>query len=259
MGTYPPNAYLIKAKEVALFDAGYGDEKAVQNRLEQMKSLGIFRLAYIILSHAHVDHIGGAPAIKAALGGQIVVHVRDKAAANRALKGTAVDRTVQDGDVIELGGPQVEIIHTPGHSPGHLCLFLREAGVLFSGDTILGVGTTAIQPKRGDMKQYLDSLRKLLSYPIKLICPSHGPMIREPERKIKELIQHRLDREAQVLDCLRQGCQTVEEMVKVIYPELDQRLHRQAVGQIASHLIKLEKEKRVLSEPARKGRIYRLA
>ena len=95
------------------------------------------------------------------------------------------------------------------------------------------------------MAQYIDSLRKLLNWDVDMICPGHGPIIREPRRKLQELIQHRLERERQVLNCLEQGKVTIEEMVQEIYPELDHRLYEMAKGQVQAHLNKLEEEGRL--------------
>ena len=95
------------------------------------------------------------------------------------------------------------------------------------------------------MAQYIDSLRKLLEYDIHLICPGHGPPITAPRRKLEELIEHRLERERQVLRTLRAGTASIEELVRQIYPELDSRLHQAAEGQILAHLIKLEQEGKV--------------
>jgi glyoxylase-like metal-dependent hydrolase (beta-lactamase superfamily II) len=152
-----------------------------------------------------------------------------------------------DGDILEIGGFSLEIIHTPGHSPASVCVYIRESKVLFTGDHILGIGTTVVDAPEGDMTQYIDSLKKLLSYDIRLICPGHGPPIKEAERKIRELIAHRQERELQVLRCLRQGRKNVARLVAEIYPELDCRLLELARRQVLAHLRKLAKEKKVVS------------
>ncbi|MFQ5924679.1 MAG: MBL fold metallo-hydrolase, partial [Dehalococcoidia bacterium] len=110
-----------------------------------------------------------------------------------------------------------------------------------------GLGTTAMRPPEGDMAQYIDSLRKLLEYDIQLICPGHGPAIGEARRKLDELIQHRLEREEQVIAGLKQGKATVKELVADIYPELDSLLIEAAKGQVLAHLMKLEGEGKVCS------------
>lgn len=238
LGLFPPNVYLIADKKAALIDSGTNDPASIHNKLERLKG---FTLNYIFITHSHRDHVGGAGAIKKATGAQILLH---------PLEGDG-DRAVNEGDKFELGEMTLEIIHTPGHSPGHICFWLPERGVLFTGDHILGLGTTVISPHQGDMAQYINSLRKLLDFPIQLICPGHGPLIKSPHSKIKELIKHRWEREEQVLFCLRRGIKGIWGIVKEIYPELDPRLKSLAYEQVLSHLIKLEKEGKLVSEGER--------
>lgn len=243
MGFYAPNVYLVvDGAESALIDSGYADEESTLARLDYLRSQGS-RLRYIVLTHAHRDHTGGAAMIRAETGAEVVVHP-----AEAQYAAVPVDRLVEDGDTLPLGTLRLEVVHTPGHSPGHICLFLTPQRVLFSGDQVVGSGTTAMRPPEGDMAVYIDSLRKLLKYDIAMICPGHGPPVRQARRKVEELIQHRLEREEQVMSGLRGGKATVTELVDEIYPELDRRLVVAAQGQILAHLLKLEREGTVSSQ-----------
>jgi len=116
---------------------------------------------------------------------------------------------------------------------------------MFTGDHVLGASTTALQPPWGDMAQYIASLRKLLDYDVDLMLPSHGPPVTEPRRRVEQLIRHRLEREEQIIGLLRQGRETVKQLVGEIYPELTGFLHAVAKGQIAAHLVKLEREGKI--------------
>lgn len=235
MGVFPPNVYLVVGQQAALIDAGLEDGDLVQARLDHLKEISSPQPSYIVLTHGHHDHLGGVGRFKSATGARLVCH---QLIALGEVK-------VKDGDRVDLGGLTLEVIHTPGHSPGHICLYLRERQILFSGDHVLGLGTTVIVPEQGDMALYMTSLEKLLAMNIALICPGHGPLIKEPRRKLWELLEHRRERESQVLQYIGQGKATVEEIVKEIYPELDTRLHHWARDQVLAHIIKLEKEGRV--------------
>jgi glyoxylase-like metal-dependent hydrolase (beta-lactamase superfamily II) len=244
MGVYVPNVYLVAGEEAALIDSGFEDREAARSRIEYIKGLAPLKLAYIIVTHPHPDHIGGCRAIKKATGARIVMH---SLAVDKARKGYHVtgDILVEDGDVLDIGGIRLEMVYTPGHSPASICIYVRESKILFTGDHILGIGTTVVDAPDGDMTQYIDSLKKLLEYDVRMICPGHGPPIHEAERKIKELIAHRRERERQVMSSLRQGRKTVAKLVAEIYPELDQRLLELARRQVLAHLRKLVGENRV--------------
>ena len=156
------------------------------------------------------------------------------------------DELVSDNDTLRVGGLTLRMVHTPGHTAGHLSPFLEEGRVVFAGDNVLGLGTTVVPPPpHGDMTQYIDSLAKMQALEAELMCCGHGPVVREPNRKLQELIDHRHEREEQILSLAGEGRDTVKAMVRAIYPELDKRLLGMAQSQVLSHLSKLEREGRV--------------
>lgn len=273
---YPPNVFLVRdGSESALVDAGFGDDESFEKRTAMLRELGTERPKYIIITHHHYDHSSGAHRLREATGAKIVVHkdeealllnpeeesgdleipedqkeAREQARKWRAEAAKAVpDVRVADGDVLEIGGLRLRCVHAPGHTAGHLCVFLEGERVLFAGDNVLGVGTAAIgPPPHGDMAEYIRSLRKMQSLEAALLCPGHGPVVKEPHRKIQELIDHRQQREDQIVALLAQGKDSVKSLVRAIYPELDKRLLGMATGQILSHLHKLQFEGKVTLE-----------
>ncbi len=267
---YPPNVFLIKdGGEAALIDAGFNDDDSYNKRIAMLAEAGSPKLKYIFITHHHYDHTAGAHRLREATGAQIVMHrdeeplllaldsetgdmeipaeakeAREQAKKWRAEAAMAVpDIRVSDGDVLQVGALHVRCVHTPGHTAGHLCMLLEEENVLFAGDNVLGVGTAAISPPpHGDMAEYIRSLKKMQSLDAALLCPGHGPAVKEPNRKIQELIDHRQQREDQIVGLLAKGKDNVKSLLKAIYPELDKRLAGMATGQIISHLHKLQSE-----------------
>jgi glyoxylase-like metal-dependent hydrolase (beta-lactamase superfamily II) len=185
-------------------------------------------LRTIFITHRHADHAPAAIPLKRRTGARIV-------APRGVLDET--DRVVEDGEVVD----GLEAIATPGHTNEHVC-YLTAAGDLFTGDTILGSGTTTIFPPDGHMGDYIRSLRRLRERAPRRIYPAHGPTRDDAVALIDEYIAHRLQREEQVRDALAAGARTVAEMRQRIYPDLDPRLHGAAEIQIRAHLIKIEEE-----------------
>ena len=199
----------------------------IESHVEAIRS-AMPGLKTILITHRHGDHAPAAVPLKQATGARIV-------APRNVLDET--DEIIAGGETVE----GLEVIATPGHTNEHVC-FLAPEGDLFTGDTILGFGTTAIFPPDGDMGDYIASLRKLRSREPRRIFPAHGPVRDDAVALIDEYIAHRLERERQVIAALRGGARTPDELRRVIYPDLDPRLHGAAEVQIQAHLMKLRAE-----------------
>ena len=265
--------------EGALIDSGFGDEQSVRARLDYLRERPEIKLRYIVLTHHHFDHSSGAHQLRQATGAEIVMHTQeerflrdwqgdvpqdiDVPAGHEAIMEqvqrfrrqaaeATPDAAIADGDMLSVGGLTLEVVHTPGHTLGSICIYLREERALFSGDTALGLGTVAIlPPPHGDMRLYLESLERLKGYDAALMLPGHGRPVQDVARKLQELIDHRGEREEQVLRLLADGKTTPRAMLGAIYPELDRRIVPMALSQIEAHLAKLVEERRV--EPAADG------
>ena len=234
--------YLVGDKEMVLIDSGYNDKKSIASILDEFKALGDRKLTHILITHCHLDHYGGAAAIKKATGAIVAAHKENAPLVNEEAGQELIDLSVGDGHIIDLAGTKLQIIHTPGHSPGDICVYMQDEGVLFTGDTIVGTGTVVVD---GDMVQYMESLHRLMTFNAKLICPGHGPLVEKPNEKIQEVIDHRNMREEQILAQLATGKKTSWEMVLTIYADVDKRLHRLADRNVRGHLTKLIQEGRV--------------
>jgi endoribonuclease LACTB2 len=273
-GPQAPNVFLVyDGGEGALIDSGFGDEKSVQTRVEFLRERADVKVRRIVLTHHHFDHSSGASQLRAETGAEVVLHgdevdflqnwqaevpqdievlKEQKELAERveAFRKQAAeagpDLRASDGDTITVGGLTLEVVHTPGHTLGSMCLYLREERALFTGDTALGLGTVAVSPPpHGDMALYLKSLERLKGYDCAVMLPGHGQSVHDVRRKLQELIDHRLEREEQVLRLLADGKTTPKAMLSAIYMELDKRIVPMALRQIEAHLAKLEAEGRV--------------
>ncbi len=237
------NQYVVgKNGGTIVIDVALSADSNLDGIIEQAEALGASKIEKILLTHIHSDHCGGALALKKRSGAKIGIH------RSRAGYLGGEDFQYGDGDRIPFGGGDLQVVHTPGHESGHCCFYEPADRVLFSGDHIMGFGTSVIRPPDGDMAAYIRSLERLLELSISLILPGHGPLVGKPEAKIKEYIEHRLMREQQVIDALRKGRHTIGAMTEMIYVEVSGPLKHIAEFSVEAHLIKLTREGKVRQE-----------
>ncbi len=240
------NTYMLIGSQGAAFvDTGWAREGEAEARLDYIRKMGNPPMLGIICTHRHPPHWGNSPAIQEATGAPIISSPVEKEPIEERMEGAQVDRVVEDGEVLSLGDMTLEFVHGPGHTYGSLAVFVRESRALFTGDTVMGVGTSVVNPGEGEIALFLQTMDKFIAYNPSVIYPGQGPIITDPAAKLKELIDHRHEREEQILGLLGQSIQTVDAMLAAIYTDLDERRTNLARNQIRSHLIKLESEGRV--------------
>jgi glyoxylase-like metal-dependent hydrolase (beta-lactamase superfamily II) len=237
------NTSLVGAKEPILIDTGAGVPEYLPLLQDYLAKRGWKRPARILLTHRHRDHMGGVPLLRESFSGITVAKMIFR---DRELPCPMAN--VANGDTVRGDNATLIAIHTPGHASDHLCYYLAEEKALFTGDLILGGSTTVIPPDDGDLSDYMASLRKLQSLPVRRIYPAHGPVIEDGPAKIQEYIDHRLMRERQILEALGDGLRTILEMVARIYVDVSPALHGAAALSVQSHLTKLKREGRVGEE-----------
>ena len=260
--------YIIGHGKVAVVDPGPDMPEHVDAVLRAVRGETV---THILVTHTHIDHVPATPAIAKATGAKVYSfgpHPRpprdeDGRDAKPEQSGDlsfAPDIKLADGDVIQGDGWNVEAVHTPGHISNHLCFALKEDRALLSGDHVMGWSTAVISPPDGNMADYFASLRKLLPRDETLYIPTHGAEIRNPNPFVQSYIEHRLGREAQIMARLKEGPQTIPQMVAKNYADTPVHLHAAAGRSMLAHLIQMVKDGRVKTEDgrARIDSVYRL-
>lgn len=231
--------WLIPGRIPTLIDAGTGDPRHLDALVE---ALDRATLQQVLVTHSHLDHAAGAPAIAGRMP-----HARFMKMPwpERDSKWTVEWDALADGDVIAVGDTAVTAIHTPGHAPDHLCFWHPESRTLFGGDLAVQ-GTTVWIPTslRGDLSDYMASLERILTLAPARILPAHGAVIEDPQQLLQGYIAHRREREQQVLEALRDGDSDPDAIVERIYRSVTQRLLPLAREGVIAQLIKLEREGR---------------
>jgi glyoxylase-like metal-dependent hydrolase (beta-lactamase superfamily II) len=229
------NTYLYGADPCTVIDPGPDDAghiEAVSAAAAERGGIGL-----ILLTHSHGDHTHGAERL-AAVEAQ---RPRSQVASPPPEAPPVI--LPEDGE--EHGG--LRAVATPGHAPDHVCLL--SGGVCFSGDLVLGEGSTFVPPDGGSLAAYMDSLRRLQAEPLELICPGHGPWIVDPAAKLAEYVEHREMRERRLLAALERGERSREALLAEAWDDVPENLRPAAALVMEAHLQKLGSEGRLPADP----------
>jgi glyoxylase-like metal-dependent hydrolase (beta-lactamase superfamily II) len=244
--TLPPathtNCYVVGGEEVVVIDPAspYDEEQQLLDRVLAKRNV-----REIWLTHLHRDHVGGANHLRKRLGVKIAAHPITAQDLEGVVK---VDRTFKENETLELEGEpgwSLQVLHTPGHARGHICVFEARNGSLITGDLMAGVGTIVIDPPEGHMATYFDSLRRMQTLPVKALFPAHGPVIAHAKAKIQEYLEHRLERERRILAAWQQGTHEPAGIVREVYTDVPAAMHGLAERSVIAHLEKLREENRI--------------
>ena len=231
------NTYLVGEEEVAVIDPG----PAIESHLEAIMELADAPIAWVLVTHTHPDHSPGANVLAQITGAELI--------GRPAPEGPHQDTTfaphffVSDGEKLETEEFVLEAVHTPGHASNHVCFLHQESNWLFTGDHVIDGSTVVIDPPDGNMKQYIDSLRRVRRFACDALAPGHGTLIHDPERVIDWIIDHRLERESKVTAALAANPGlTTRELVPHVYKDVDKKLYGWAERSLLAHLLKLEED-----------------
>lgn len=246
MTYYGTNTYLIES-EAGLVVLDPGPEGHPEHVEAIMRHTG-GQVGFILISHTHHDHVGAAEELKQKTGAPTV---------GFQVSGLdTFDADIKLGDGETIAG--MAAVHTPGHALDHLCFSLPVRNgdkVLFSADHVMSWSTSVVSPPGGDMKDYFNSLDKLLKRDDDVYLPGHGPSLRDPRVLVKAMLAHRMMREHAIAEKLKQGPASTYTLMDTLYSQVNPRLRRAAERNVLAHLLKMEVEGKV----ARDGENWRAA
>lgn len=215
------NTYLLPGRPAVLIDAGIGDPSHVESIAAALDGAA---LDLVLVTHHHVDHSAGVPALTARWPSLVV-------------RGGGAGAALADGERFDAGPTRLRAVHTPGHAPDHFCFLDELVMELYCGDLARIGGTVVIPASRGgSLTEYLASLEKVRRLRPARLLPAHGPIVHDPDRLIADYLAHRRERHEEILAALRAGCRTPAEIVARVYPALPRSLTAAAEDTVLAHL-----------------------
>jgi len=250
---YGTGTYIIGNGRVAVIDPGPADPAHIEALLEATRGETI---SHVLVTHTHMDHSPGCALLREHCDAPTYAY--GPHGAGKLEEGVPVeeggdmdfvpDHRVSHGDVIEGEDWSVECVYTPGHTSNHMCFQLREDNALFTGDHIMGWSTSIISPPDGDMLAYMRSLNLMLEREDEVYWPTHGPCIEDPKGLVTAFIEHRREREAQILDCVGKGVGNIRDMVPLMYTSTPEFMYPAAARSVLAAVEYLVAEGKLASE-----------
>ena len=237
---------------MVMVDSGEPYRAWTRQILDYHAELGRPKISAILITHGHGDHIGGLDRIQDVLDCPVRCHPKLEPRLTHQLGKGCVEK-LRSREVIPTGGgASLRAYYTPGHEDDHISYYLA-AGYLaagrgvFSGDTILGNSSSSVR----NLAQYMKSLELLARLKPAMLFPGHGQIIQNGTARIKWYIDHRQQREEQVMSAIKSGASSVDEIVRAVYPRnLRSNLRGAAARNVRTHLEKLREEGRVSEDSA---------
>lgn len=219
------NTWIVGRDPAWVVDPGPLLQEHVRELVEHLTRRG--GLGGVVLTHDHLDHTESVSALLQRFPAPL--------AAGRG----EVDVTLSEGARF---GP-FQAIFTPGHAPDHFALIAGR--VCFTGDVVLGEGSVFVAPEPGALSAYLDALARLAERELDVLCPGHGPPVWAPRQRLREYVEHRLERERRLVVALEQGRRSLDELLDAAWEDVPPRLRLAAMVTLVSHLDKLDEEGRL--------------
>ena len=247
------NTYIIDNGELAIIDPGPINEEHFDSILGVLADKPV---KYIFLTHSHVDHSPLAKQLSAELNTPIYAY----GASNSGLSSTMLslidngyqsgsegidnefhpDYLIKNNEEFDLNSDTISSIHTPGHMGNHICF--QYGKILFSGDHVMGWATSMVSPPYGDLTQFMASCRLLQTKEFNLFLPGHGNPVKNPSERLSFLVNHRLERESQIKEAIKETALTALEITELIYTDIDNKLIPAATRNVFAHLIDLDEQ-----------------
>jgi glyoxylase-like metal-dependent hydrolase (beta-lactamase superfamily II) len=244
------NTYVIGNAELAIIDPGPLSEEHLNNILDVTANRPV---KYIFLTHSHVDHSPLAKQLSVELNTPIYGFGTSYTGLSSTMLSLidsgyesgsegidyefSPDSSIKNNEKFELNDNVIYAIHTPGHMGNHVCF--QYDNVLFSGDHVMGWATSMVSPPYGDLTQFMASCRLLQTKEFDLFLPGHGDPIKNPGERLEFLINHRLDRERQIKETIKNSPLTALEITEIVYTDIDKSLIPAATRNVFAHLIDL--------------------